>query len=908
MTIRESLVHQYSHQAPRSTRPLSSQLIGAHISRQSARPSLLLARPEHLRLVQGKNENDKYTNRYSEPTSMTSASRLVRRVNDPPDKTTINWYRSLREEERWLSLRDNLDQEQVSAFVKWINDSFAHSSNQLYSRLRVQNLVEELGDGLCLIYLIECLYEVTLVKETTKKSRLHIVKNFETCIVYMKRQRGANCVANAFDLADKKTSVLLGFLFLVKHDYEYNFKKIKHPVVFKPQSIRCVNRLSVRSVTSRDSVATLTSVTNESNLVPQKSVLQVSSQHQVSRVENLKDSVQDNLVTVSDHKENEKSLEISSVKLVPIIERVEIVQQIKDEPINGNGYYFQDIKDESAFLVKVKADQDIKIEKARSSYHQETIQDNENDQESVVTVDSSFDQDEQIVPSSISESADTDDASDSLEESEPVSDDFSIVDSINSLSSRADNFHQVPVYEFEHQVVEEKIPESLHTVEQVSSEENSLSESKYYESESIDEVESLTEPTTPVHSASTNTPHVPSLSTSITVIAAEASISETKPKLNVQTAKQNSEAPVYQEQVTKIGGEFKLINVDKVTIVPELNLPVASSVTVRVIEPEKSLKTESSSIKAALIPNKSAKQPISSLKSTPQVKSRQETPTSPVDLASEPLKPKSQNEVPSALNETKTQKVTSNLINDLPKEQKENQLPVIKPVQAIEQVEKLKVNGSVANGSVVAKENGNIPTRKPSLVESSVKETEVQTSSTLVVQSSTPSSNLPVKKEVLAKPESKKRVKESKVEEKPKIDDKIDNPIIKAIEEPEQSLPQLHSEKKTVSREIKSKVAQNGSGHLAKKEEQAHVNGVNKSNGTSEQQKQLTTKPNGIVKKSSTAQQSIRKSTGRPSVVLLVFLAVATLIALFLVYYCSTSTDVTFSISSFLDLMNGVFN
>ena len=155
---------------------------------------------------------------------------------DQAHKNLVSWYESLRQEENWMLLRKKLDEEQKCQFKKWINDHFIRyintttlksTSKLFYSSLVIKNdLFEELSDGLRILYLLEILFDASLIKEIGS-SKLHKIKNFETCLNYLTRVRCLECVGiYPIDLADGNRKIMLGLLFVIKHNYEISlFKK-----------------------------------------------------------------------------------------------------------------------------------------------------------------------------------------------------------------------------------------------------------------------------------------------------------------------------------------------------------------------------------------------------------------------------------------------------------------------------------------------------------------------------------------------------------------------------------------------------------------------------------------------------------------------------------------------------------
>lgn len=136
----------------------------------------------------------------------------------------LGWYQSLRNEENWLKLRKSQDDFQTSMFINWINEKLEKT---IYDSFRINNLYIDLHDGLRILYLLEILYNVILIKEKFR-FKLHRIKNFQTCIDYMETERKVKCVGiNSIDLADGNRKILLGLLFLIKHDYEYVYMRDK---------------------------------------------------------------------------------------------------------------------------------------------------------------------------------------------------------------------------------------------------------------------------------------------------------------------------------------------------------------------------------------------------------------------------------------------------------------------------------------------------------------------------------------------------------------------------------------------------------------------------------------------------------------------------------------------------------
>lgn len=130
----------------------------------------------------------------------------------------ISWYQCLRSDECWHKLRKNLESRQVLDFIAWINEKFKSTIHSLRS-------FDDLHDGLLLIYLLEFLYKCQLKKELHCRFKLHKIRNFETCLSFMRTSRNCPCIGiQSYDLVDcANLKIMLGFLFLIKHDYEYKF-------------------------------------------------------------------------------------------------------------------------------------------------------------------------------------------------------------------------------------------------------------------------------------------------------------------------------------------------------------------------------------------------------------------------------------------------------------------------------------------------------------------------------------------------------------------------------------------------------------------------------------------------------------------------------------------------------------
>ena len=167
--------------------------------------------------------------------------RMRHKNTSEPDRSAISFYQILRVEEKRISLCNDLDLGQSKEFTNWINNRFISKASSLsstspsestsssapkinkafYLSLCVKDLYSDLQDGVRLVFLIEVLYEVRLKKELKVTNKLHRVKNFESCINYLKANRDIQCVGiNAYELADNNLKMLLGFLFLIKRDYE----------------------------------------------------------------------------------------------------------------------------------------------------------------------------------------------------------------------------------------------------------------------------------------------------------------------------------------------------------------------------------------------------------------------------------------------------------------------------------------------------------------------------------------------------------------------------------------------------------------------------------------------------------------------------------------------------------------
>ncbi|RNA40966.1 hypothetical protein BpHYR1_044489 [Brachionus plicatilis] len=147
-----------------------------------------------------------------------SSSHTAEKIQKTPSDLIylIPFYRSLRQDEKWRELRKKLDQDQTKKLVQWINNNLANS-------YRITNLYIDLSDGLRVTYLIEVLYNCHLNKESPI-TRLHKMKNFQTCIDFMEFSRQVKCIGiNSTELVNGNLKILLGFLFLIRHDYEYKY-------------------------------------------------------------------------------------------------------------------------------------------------------------------------------------------------------------------------------------------------------------------------------------------------------------------------------------------------------------------------------------------------------------------------------------------------------------------------------------------------------------------------------------------------------------------------------------------------------------------------------------------------------------------------------------------------------------
>lgn len=113
--------------------------------------------------------------------------------------------------------------------MEWINQKLALSWSSWSTHVKNVSLplrnLHELHDGLLVIYLLECLYKCELKKELHCRLRLHKVKNFDTCLAFMRTNRHVSCVGiQPYDLVDcASVKIMLGFLFLIRHDYEYKY-------------------------------------------------------------------------------------------------------------------------------------------------------------------------------------------------------------------------------------------------------------------------------------------------------------------------------------------------------------------------------------------------------------------------------------------------------------------------------------------------------------------------------------------------------------------------------------------------------------------------------------------------------------------------------------------------------------
>ncbi|CAF0710227.1 unnamed protein product [Brachionus calyciflorus] len=155
-------------------------------------------------------------------------NKITKPKNENPISGSINyahlisWYQSVRTDEKFLKSKNNQNFEETKEYVLWINRHL----NENCSNIRIDNLFVYFDDSRKILYFLEILYKLGndyLIKEKLN-TRLHKIKNYQTCINFMEIDRKVKCVGiSPIELANGNHKILLGLLFLIRHDYEYNF-------------------------------------------------------------------------------------------------------------------------------------------------------------------------------------------------------------------------------------------------------------------------------------------------------------------------------------------------------------------------------------------------------------------------------------------------------------------------------------------------------------------------------------------------------------------------------------------------------------------------------------------------------------------------------------------------------------
>jgi hypothetical protein len=141
------------------------------------------------------------------------------------------YYQSLCYEEPWRKQIEARVQTEITEYREWLNRTFKFYNNQNENSSRwlyVDDLRQDLVDGLRLLYLIEILYKESLLKEYGLL-KLHKVRNFETCLSFLRKKRNVECwgISPLSLIETRNIKMMLALLFHIRNNYETTVLTIK---------------------------------------------------------------------------------------------------------------------------------------------------------------------------------------------------------------------------------------------------------------------------------------------------------------------------------------------------------------------------------------------------------------------------------------------------------------------------------------------------------------------------------------------------------------------------------------------------------------------------------------------------------------------------------------------------------
>ena len=110
---------------------------------------------------------------------------------------------------RLKQLANEQERIQKKTFTNWMNKYLKQKN------MKVENLFEDIKDGVCLLSLLEVLSGEKLKMEKGKLMRIHHVNNILTALSFLEQKKIKLVNINAENIADGKPSIVLGLIWII---------------------------------------------------------------------------------------------------------------------------------------------------------------------------------------------------------------------------------------------------------------------------------------------------------------------------------------------------------------------------------------------------------------------------------------------------------------------------------------------------------------------------------------------------------------------------------------------------------------------------------------------------------------------------------------------------------------------